>query len=231
MPSRAPRRAPSSALVAVALVAILVVAGCALPSINAKATPVAGTGVLKTMDLSGAGFTSISVVGGISLVVATGDTPTVKLAAQENLLPLVHAEIANGQLSASIGEPGVTSDRTITLTVTVPVLTSVSLGAGATGTMELQAQVLQVSLSGGATLKAIGSVGQLSLSADSGAQAQLGDLKADGIALTMGGGSQATLTAATMVSGSADGGASITLTSRPATVNVKTSGGAVVTGG
>ena len=228
MPSRAPRRAPSSALVAVALVAILVVAGCALPSINAKATPVAGTGVLKTMDLSGAGFTSISVVGGISLVVATGDTPTVKLAAQENLLPLVHAEIANGQLSASIGEPGVTSDRTITLTVTVPVLTSVSLGAGATGTMELKAQV---SLSGGATLKAIGSVGQLSLSADSGAQAQLGDLKADGIALTMGGGSQATLTAATMVSGSADGGASITLTSRPATVNVKTSGGAVVTGG
>jgi hypothetical protein len=47
----------------------------------------------------------------------------------------------------------------------------------------------------------------------------------------MGGGSQATLAATTIVSGSADGGASITLTSKPATVNVKTSGGAVVTGG
>ena len=228
---RAPSRASSFAPAAAALAALLVVAGCGLASLNAAPTPVTGTGSVTTEDRTGGGFTSVSVSGGLNVVIASGDAAAVSVTAQPNLLPLVQTVIANGQLTASILAPGLSSGKPVTVAVTIPKLTSLTLASGATGTMEIRTDLLAISLSGGATLQAIGSVTQVTLSAQGGAQAKLGDMAADSATVTMGGGSQVTLSVKTAVTGSADGGAALTLTTKPGSTTVQTSGGATVTGG
>lgn len=230
---RAPTRASSSVASArplatvLALVAMLVLAGC---STNAAPKPVAGSGATTSDVRPVGGFTSISASGGLNLVVASGDVAAVKVTAQSNLLPYVRTQVSNGQLSATILDPGITSDKAITVAVTIPRLTSLTLDGGVTGTMELTTDMLAVSLSGGATLQAIGSVTQLAVTAQGGAQARLGDLATDSATVTLGGGAQVTLHVKTAVTGSADGGATLTLTTKPASMTVTTNGGAVVGG-
>ena len=228
---RAPCRASSLAPAVAALAALLVVAGCGLASFNAAPTPVAGAGSVTTEDRTAGAFTSISVSDGLNVVIASGDAVNVKVTAQPNLLPLVLTQVANGQLTASVQAPGLSSGKPVTIAVTIPKLTSLALASGATGTMELRTDLLEVSLSSGATLQAIGSVTQLALTAQGGAQAKLGDLAADSATVTLGGGSQVTLGVKSAVTGSADGGAALTLTTKPASMTVRTSGGATVTGG
>jgi Putative auto-transporter adhesin, head GIN domain len=231
MRSRAPRRASSFASAAAAVAVLLLVAGCGPISFDTSPTPVAGAGSATTEDRTGGGFTSISVSGGLNVVIASGDAATVKVTTQPNLLPLVRTEVAGGKLTASILAPGLSSAKPVTVAITIPKLTTLTLTSGATGTMELRTDLLAVDLSAGATLQAIGSVTQLALTAQGGARAMLGDLVADSATVTMGGGAQATLSAKTAVTGSADGGAALTLTTKPSSVSVKTSGGATVTGG
>jgi Putative auto-transporter adhesin, head GIN domain len=228
---RAPCRASSFAPAVAALAAVLVVAGCGLASFNAAPTAVAGTGAVTTEDRTAGGFTSISVSGGLNVVIASGDAVAVKVTAQPNLLPLIQTQVANGQLTASIAGPGLSSGKPVTVAVTIPKLTSLTLASGATGTMELRTDLLVISLSGGATLQAIGSVTQLALTADGGAQAKLGDMAADTATVLLSGGSQATLNVKSAVTGSADSGAALTLSTKPASMTVKTSNGATVAGG
>jgi hypothetical protein len=231
---RAPDRAPapsSSSAGVTALAVLLVVAGCALPSLNATATPVAGSGDSITETRAAGSFTAISVTGGVNVVISVGPATVVTVRAQPNLLPYVRTDIADGRLSAAILAPGVSSDRPVTLSVTVPTLASVSLDGGATATMQLESGVLAVSLSGGATLQAIGTVSDLALDAQGGAQARLGDLSAASATVTLGGGAQATIRAKGAVTGTADGGATLTLAAKPASLSVATTGGATVAGG
>ncbi len=227
---RAPSRA-SSFVPYVALAALLVVAGCSPSSGNAAATPVAGAGDPTTENRTAGAFTSVSATDGINLVVSSGPTHSVKVSAQPNILPLVKTEVQNGQLTATIVAPGLSSTRPITVSVTVPLLASLSLDGGATGTMQLEAALLSITLNGGATLQAIGTVSHLALTAQGGAVAKLGDMATDSATVTMGGGAQATLNVKTAITGSADGGATITLATSPGSMTVKTSGGATVTGG
>ncbi len=227
---RAPSRA-SSFVPGVALAALLVVAGCSLPSGNAAATPVAGAGDPTTENRTAGAFTSVSADAGINLVVSSGATRSVKVIAQPNLLPLVRTDVVNGQLTATIVAPGVSTTRPVTVSVVVPTLGALSLDGGAQGTVQLQADLLSITLDGGATLQGIGTVSHLALTAQGDATAKLGDLAADSVTVTMGGGAQATLNVKTAITGSADGGATITLATSPGSMTVKTSGGATVTGG
>lgn len=235
MRSRATRRAPSPTLaVAVnvaAIAAVLALVGCSLPPLQAKATPVSGTGDSTTQDRTTANFTAVSVGSGINVVIANGPATAVTVTAQSNLLPLIRTVVANDQLVITIDAPGISSQKTVTLNVTSPRIDSVSLGEGATGTMEVAGDALSISLSGGATVKAIGTVTQLSLAAASGGQAQLEELSVTNATVTMSGGSQATLNVTGALGGTAADGSTIHLKVKPGTQNVKTTGGAVVTGG
>lgn len=231
MRARAPRRAPSLATAVVVVAALLGLSGCALGPLQAKVTPVPGSGDATTEDRTGANFRAVSVGAGINVVIAIGPATSVKLTAQPNLLPLIRTAVTNDQLVVTVDAPGFSTQKTVTLNVTVPRLDSVSLGEGATGTLEVAGDALGISLSGGATVRAIGTVTQLSLTAASGGQAQLEELAATNVTVTMSGGSQATLNVTGALGGTAADGSTIHLTAKPGTQNVKTSGGAIVTGG
>ena len=144
---------------------------------------------------------------------------------------MITTEVRDDQLVVEVTPPGVTSTKPIALTVQVPELASITLSAGANGTIEIESGSLAVDVSAGATIKAIGTLDTLKLTASSGATAKLGELQVGSAAVTLSGGSSAELHVTGAVTGSADAGSTLVLTVKPASVDVKTSGGATVQGG
>jgi hypothetical protein len=232
MPARAPRRA-TLLLAVTAATALLAtgVAGCILPPLSSQATPVPGSGEVAAEDRTAGPFRHISVGAGLKVIVGTGSEPSVMLAAQPNLLKLITTQVRDDQLIVEVSAPGITSTEPITLTVRVPALDSITLSAGATGTIEVVGGTLAIDVSAGATIKAIGEVDALTVTASSGASASLGEITTATAAVTLTGGSSAELHVTGAVTGTADGGSTLTLTQKPASVDVKTSGGATVLGG
>ena len=232
MPARAFRRATFVlAVPAVAGLALAIgLAACGLPPLSSQAAPVQGTGEVVSQDRTTTPFHHVSVGAGINVIVGKGDT-SVTLAAQENLLTLITTEVHDDQLVVEVTPPGVTSTKPIALTVQVPELASITLSAGANGTIEIESGSLAVDVSAGATIKAIGTLDTLKLTASSGATARLGELQVGSAAVTLSGGSSAELHVTGAVTGTADAGSTLVLTVKPASVDVKTSGGATVQGG
>ena len=234
MPSRAPRRA-SIVLVAVAastgVLAVTVAACGVLPPLSSQAGAVQGEGDAATADRTTTAFTRISVGAGMHVTVRTGAETSVTLTAQENLLPLITTDVQGDQLVVEIPAPGISSTEPISLTVHVPELASITLSSGANGTVEVVAGALAVDVSAGATITAIGELDSLKLTASSGASAQLGEIRAGSAAVNLTGGSSAELHVTGAVTGTADGGSTLVLTEKPASVDVTTSGGASVQGG
>ena len=233
MPERAPRRATLVLAVAGVVSALLAtgVTACVLPPLSSEATPVQGEGAIDSVDRTTAGFSHVSVGAGMHVTVRAGSELSVTLAAQSNLLKLITTDVRDGQLIVEVTSPGISSTRPITLTIHVPELASITLSAGASGTLEVEGGSLAVDVSAGATIKGIGEVDTLKLTASSGASAALGEIRAGSAAVTLTGGSSAELHVTGAVTGTADGGSTLRLTETPASVDVTTSGGASVQGG
>lgn len=233
MPARAPRRA-TLAFAVVAVVGALFatgVAACFLPPLSSQPTPVQGEGAVDSVDRTTAAFSHVSVGAGMHVTVRTASELKVTLAAQSNLLKLITTDVRDGQLIVAVASPGISSTRPTTLTIHVPVLASITLSAGASGTLEVAGGSLAVDVSAGATIKGIGEVDSLKLTASSGATAQLGEIRAASATVMLTGGSSAELHVTGAVTGTADGGSTLRLTEPPASVDVTTSGGASVLGG
>ena len=233
MPARAPRRA-TVVLAAAAVVSALLATGvtaCMLPPLASQATPVQGEGAVTSVDRTTAGFSHVSVGAGMNVTVRIGSELSVTLAAQPNLLGLITTDVRDGQLVVEVASPGISTTKSVALTIHVPELESITLSAGASGTLEVAGGSLAVDVSADATIKAIGELDSLRLTASSGATAQLGEIRAGSATVTLTGGSSAELHVTGAVTGTADGGSTLRLTETPASVNVKTSGGASVQGG
>lgn len=233
MPSRAPRRA--SILLALAAVSSTVlavtVAACGLQPLSSQRSTVQGEGEVTSEDRTTTAFSHVSVGAGMHVIVRSGAETSVTLAAQENLLPLITTDVQGDQLVVEVAAPGISSTEPITLTVHLPELASIALSAGASGTVEVVGRALTVDVSAGAVIKAIGEVDALKLTASSGATAALGEVAAGSAIVNLTGGSTAELHVTGAVTGTADGGSTLVLTEKPASVDVTTSGGASVQGG
>ncbi len=234
MRSRAPRRAhPPRALALVAvLVLVPVLAGCGPSSpAGSGASPVVGEGDVQTDARELPAFDRVSANAGMKVIIGVGDESTVAVQAQPNLLPLIKTEVVDGQLIVTIPSPGVTATEPMSLSVRAPELASVALSGGAQGFLEHTGGPLNLDVSGGAVITAIGTTPVLTLSAAAGGRAMLQELTATNAKITMNDGSTAELTVTGTLTGTADGGASVVLTTKPASVSVVTTSGATVQGG
>jgi hypothetical protein len=230
MHHRAPRRVSQTLVRLLALAVVAVIAAACSGAYIGPAAPVTGTGDPAEQDRTAGAFTAISVSGGIKVVVAVGAGRAVSLTAQRNLLPLISTDIVESRLTVTIPAPGINATKPITLRVTLPVLTRVTLDGGSTGTMEIDTDALEVNISGGSSMTAIGRAGALTLTADGGSTAELEELHAETAAISINGGSTAVLDVSTALTGTADGGSTVRLIQKPATQNVKANGGSTVTG-
>ncbi len=126
---------------------------------------------------------------------------------------------------------GYTTVHGISVKVTTSELTAIGLHGGASASGDgFRAQSLALNLSGGAHLDLSGEAKDLEVEASGGAVLQIGGLKLTTARVDLSGGVVATMSVSSALTGKASGGVVINLDQRPPTVDVQTSGGAVVLG-
>jgi hypothetical protein len=214
MPRTKPRR-----LASVLLPATLLLAGC-----------LQGEGPVIGESREMPAFDRIDVGGGIRVEVSIGPAQPIEVRAQANILSSIDTGVNNsGTLRIEPTEVFVVAEP-VTVVVVVPSLTVITLSGGAQAAIHgLEAEAFEAALSGGATATISGVSGAVRLSARGGASAMLRDLAVASANVALDGGSTATLQAAEVVTGTASGGAMLTLIGDPR-VEVRTSGGAQVLG-
>lgn len=234
MRSRAPRSARSRRLVVVATLLVLlpVLGGCgATPEGPDHNGSIVGTGDVITEFRDLPPFTRVSVGAGLKVIIGEAAEQQVSVGAQQNLLPAILTEVVDGQLIVTIPSPGVSATQPMSLTLRMTLVESVALSAGSVGYVEHTGAPLNLDVSGGADMTAIGDTTDLTLTASTGAHARLGELVAQRAEIVVNDGASVELTVIGAVTGSADGGATVTLTEKPSLVDIATSSGATVQGG
>ncbi len=206
------------------------VTACGDAPIAPEPTAVTGAGDGVIEDRTTGDVERISVAADIDVVIRTGQSPSVMLEGQANVLPTVHTETRDGQLIVNVPSPGFVSTHRVVLTVVVPAVAAVTLSGDARGTVELSTPVLRIDLSGRAALGGTGHVDALTLVASSDARLDFSAVTTTTAVVTMSGGAAATVDVSGSLSGEASGGATLTVVHPPAILNVATTSGASVQG-
>ena len=233
MPSRAPSRAVTRLFPAaiVALLLVTALAACGAPPGEEGAAPVEGTGEIQTETRELPPFTRVSVSSGMKVIIGYNAVQSVSLAAQGNVLVAIKTDVVDGQLIVTIPAPGVEATQPMALTVKLPALESVALSAGVVGYVEHTGSGLNLDISGGVQLTAIGDTPDLRLNATTGSHAKLDELAAQHAQVSLNDGSTAELNVVTAVTGTASGGSTVILSGNPTQVDIETSSGATIQGG
>jgi hypothetical protein len=235
MPSRAPRRAAPRLVFATMVVLALapILSGCGvLPPGASQGTGLVGEGDVQTEIRELPPFTRVSVAAGMKVIVGAAAEQKVSVAAQPNLLPVIKTSVVEGQLIVTLqAEGGITASKPMSLTVEIPVLESIALSAGAVGYVEHTGGTLNIDVSGGAELTGIGTTPDLRLTATTGSHAKLGELVAQVAEISINDGATAEINVVSSLTGVADGGSTVILATKPATVDVQTTSGATIQGG
>jgi hypothetical protein len=142
-----------------------------------------GSGDFTTEERDVAGFTAIVLEGEGSVTVEMGDTETLTIEAEDNLLPLLTSEVSDGRLILGTTRE-VAPTRVIRYTVTAETLDSIEIsgsgtvtidglstssldtdisGSGAMNLTALELDAFTASISGSGKIEAAGSTGQLDI--------------------------------------------------------------------
>ena len=190
----------------------------------------AGEGPLTTETRQVTGFTRVDATNGIGVTVRIGQTTSVEVSAQANILPIIATDVEGNTLTIH-GTAGFNTSTGVGVTVVMPALAAITLSGGSQGVVEgLDTDRFEIALDGGADLTATGTASVLTLRCSGGSSARLDALAAETVNVQASGGANVTLRASNEVAGSAEGGAQVTVLGN-ATLNVETSGGASVTRG
>jgi hypothetical protein len=206
-----------------ALAALL--AGCTNLGVPTDFNGVRGEGPLVDEMREVESFTAIEAGGGIHLEVTVGAAQSVRLEAQENILDILLTDIEGGTLVIGSSDSYSTS-RQITATISMESLDGLELSGGAVGEVQgVDADALDLTVSGGAQLTVAGVASELRLDDTGGAQAHLGGLQVGDARIACSGGATAELNVSGTLRGEASGGATVRVND-DATLDVEVSGGA-----
>ncbi len=174
-----------------------------------------------------AAFSRVEAGAGVHVSLTIGPASSLRVRAQENIQDKVTTSVRDGTLRIEADEDFSTADP-VEIEVSVPELSAISLSGGASMDVTgLQADAIEISLTGGAEATISGAASSLTLDASGRSVASLGDLESRTVTLRLAGGATAEVRAIDSVSGSASGGARLTVRG-DASVQVDASGGADV---
>jgi hypothetical protein len=189
---------------------------------------VTGSGPAVTEDRTVGSFDKLEVQDGTKVVLSIGPTVSVRVSAQQNILPLISTTVADGKLTVQTTGSMISTVRP-EVTVVTPSLTALTLRDGASvDATGIAASTFVIDAGDGAHANLSGTVQTLTLNASDGVLLQLGGLAATDVTMTTSNGVTGTINASGTVSGSASNGVLLNV-SGGATVNGTTSGGAFVT--
>jgi hypothetical protein len=212
---------------AVVLGAALTVAGCGIDLGNPRGLVGSGSPTAQTRSV--APFTKVSAGNGVHVELQQGSPAAVVVEAQPNLLDAITTTVKNGELS--IGSTTSYTTRVgVVVRVTSPGITGVSTEGGVqldgTG---LAGTDLSLGAAGGSRVRLSGTAARLDAHASGGAVLELGSFAVGDATIDLSGGVRATLKVSGVLRGTASGGVVVDLAVKPASVQVDTSGGSVVT--
>lgn len=222
---RCPRSSLLVVMIRVGVVAFMLT-GCSL--LQAAGVMVVGEGPLVTQTKEVADFTEVQFNGGVKYEVTVGQPTSVTLSAQQNLLDITTVSVIAGKLSVTTTKP-YSGDQGVTVRVTTPSLTSISVNGGTSGDVQnIAATTFKIDADGGATLTVFGTCTSLTFDGNGGSHVDATNLPATSASVSINGGASAVLNVTGQVTGTANGGASLTLVGHPSSVSVNTGGGASV---
>jgi hypothetical protein len=209
-----------------AIAVAFLVAGCSL--LQQSGLLLVGEGPVKTESRTVTDFDKVDFNGGVTFQITLGQPTSVSVAAQQNILDVTTTTVQARTLSVDTTRPYTTSEG-VTVTITTPSLSAINVDGGVSGTVQgITSTDFAVDANGGASLTLAGTCTTLTFSGNGGAHVDGANLAATNATVNINGGASATLDVTGTVTGTANGGASLTLQGSPSTVNVTTNGGASV---
>lgn len=228
----------------VLLVVAALLAGCGAVSLT-------GSGNVVTQEQAITGFDKIGVSQGFQVEVRQGDTFSVIIRVDDNIVE--HLEVARKGDTLKIGLKPNRSYRlkntTLEAEVTMPTLVGLDLSGGSRATItgftstedfdadlsggshvrgDVEAGNAKLDLSGGSHLTLSGSAQDLKLDASGGGQIDLGDFSVVDADVEMSGGGRATVNASGKLDANASGGSHVYYVGNPTLGDIDTSGGSSV---
>lgn len=165
-------------IVAVLVAGALVLAACGVSVVPPKVrivlgsgdTTVTGSDKTATESREVSGFSGVRLDGAGQLTIKQGDTESLSITADDNLLPYLTSEVSGQTLVLGIKSgTRISTSNKIVYQVTAKTLNAIDIEGGAeVDAQGINADSLAVTLKGGATLKVAGKVSQQSVTFDGG---------------------------------------------------------------
>jgi hypothetical protein len=213
-------------LIAVALAA----SGCCSMA-RFGTTTVQGSGSVASEARRLGRFTSIVIQNSADVDIALGDTGSVTIEAEDNLLPYIQTRVWLGRLTIRTRPlASISATRPIHIIVTTRTLGSVSLqGSGNVRAADLNGKALQVRLPGSGTIAATGTVDQLRISLDGSGDIACSTLQARATTVNLTGSGNVSVYASERLDATLSGSGNIRYAGNPATVRPRISGSGHIT--
>jgi hypothetical protein len=131
-----------------------------------------GSGNVISEERKVEGFKSVSVSAGINLFIIQNGSETLKIEAEDNLMPIIITEVKNGKLEIRYRQFlsfGFNATRPVNVYVTVKELNGINASSGASiKSEEIRTDILKINLSSGALGEIIVQSSQINADASSG---------------------------------------------------------------
>jgi hypothetical protein len=213
------------------LLSALLLSACSV-SLGSRET-VKGSGVLATETRSVSGFDALDLVGSADITVSFGDSESLTIEAEDNILPLVRTRVRGNTLVIDF-KPNTTVEVTkpIRITLTMKTLTEASIpGSGNITVNSLAGDKVKFDLPGSGNITAGGEVNSVNIIFKGSGNILCGELQAKSATVDLTGSGNVTVYASESVDITLDGSGNVTYLGNPANVKTSTPGSGEVRAG
>ena len=198
--------------------------GCDV-NVNLNGAPgVKGSGVSKTETREVADFDKLEFNGAGTVNLTFGDSNSLEISGDDNLLPLIETKVEDGKLVIRPTE-SINPKSDLVFNVVTKDLSDVSVaGAASLDIKEAAIETLKVKVSGAAKMSGSGSIDDLDISISGAGSIALKDMKSKDVKISVSGAASATVYASNSLDARIAGIGKITCHGNPQDVNKTTSG-------
>ena len=200
--------------------------GCV--TVPGSGAAVTGSGPVVTEDRQVESFDKVESRNGLQIVITIGETQSVKVSAQQNIVPLISTTVSDGKLTATL-TGSVIGATPMRVEIVIPSVTALTLRDGTSVTVTgIDEDTFTLDADNGANANLSGTTASLVLSANNGALLQLSNLVATDATVTLSNGVTGQIHVTGTASGTASDGVLLSIVGGGAN-GISTSGGAIIT--
>jgi hypothetical protein len=190
-----------------------------------------GSGNVVSEKRPTSGFTSIALHGSANVYVIFGETESVTVKTDDNILPLIETRVQNNQLIISTKDnTSFTSTDPVRVDVTMKSLDDIILsGSGMINVPELKGEVLKVDLPGSGNINVAGEVNQVNINLGGSGIVSCSGLRAMNATVNLSGSGNITVYASDSLDATLSGSGNIQYSGNPANISKNITGSGSIT--